>query len=67
MMTLSCLLKASRRLTVAAFSAGVLLVSSLPALAQGVAVAPEAARGARQEELEKVQAEQKRAARTVAS
>ncbi len=34
----------------------------LPALAQGVAVAPEAAKGVRQEELEKVQAEQKRAA-----
>jgi septal ring factor EnvC (AmiA/AmiB activator) len=61
-MTLSRLLKASRRLTVAAFSAGVLLVSSLPALAQGVTVAPEAAKGARQEELEKVQAEQKKAA-----
>ena len=61
-MTLSCLLKASRRLTVAAFSTGVLLVSSLPALAQGVTVAPEAAKGARQEELDKVQAEQKKAA-----
>ena len=61
-MTLSRLIQASRQLTVAAFSAGVLLVSSLPALAQGVAVAPEAAKGVRQEELEKVQAEQKRAA-----
>ena len=61
-MTLSRLLKASRRLSVAAFSAGVLLVFSLPALAQGVTVAPEAAKGARQEELDKVQAEQKKAA-----
>ena len=61
-MTLSRLIQASRQLTVAAFSAGVLLVASLPVLAQGVAVAPEAAKGARQEELEKVQAEQKKAA-----
>jgi septal ring factor EnvC (AmiA/AmiB activator) len=61
-MTLSRLLKASRRLTVAAVSAGVLLASGLPAPAQGVTVAPEAAKGARQEELEKVQAEQKKAA-----
>jgi len=61
-MTLSRLIQASRQLTVAAFSAGVLLASSLPVLAQGVAVAPEAAKGARQEELEKVQAEQKKAA-----
>jgi septal ring factor EnvC (AmiA/AmiB activator) len=61
-MTLSRLLKASRLLTVAAVSAGVLLASGLPAPAQGVTVAPEAAKGARQEELEKVQAEQKKAA-----
>ena len=61
-MTLSCSLEASRRLIAAAFAAGVLLASGPPAAAQGVTVAPEAAKGARQEELDKVQAEQKKAA-----
>ena len=61
-MTLSCLLEASRRLIVAAFAAGVLLASGPPARRRAVTVAPEAAKGARQEELDKVQAEQKKAA-----
>jgi murein hydrolase activator len=59
------LFRAPRRLALGALGAGVLLVAaSLASVAQvaGVTVAPEAAKGARQEELEKVQAEQKRAA-----
>jgi septal ring factor EnvC (AmiA/AmiB activator) len=63
-MTRSCLPKPSRWLIAAAFSAGVLFASNPEVLAQTdpVAVAPEAAKGARQEELDKVQAEQKKAA-----
>ena len=49
-----------------AFGTGVLLAAPRPAPAQGVTVAPEAAKGARQEELEKVQAEQKKAAEAAA-
>jgi septal ring factor EnvC (AmiA/AmiB activator) len=47
-----------------ALAAGALAWAPLPALAQvaGVTVAPEAQKGARQEELDKVQAEQKRSA-----
>jgi murein hydrolase activator len=59
-MTPSSLLKASRRL----IASGVLLLApdlSVQAQTAPVAVAPEAAKGARQEELEKVQAEQKKA------
>src|SRR5262245_46984524 len=62
-------LKASRRLAAAAGGALVLLLAAnAPVLAQatGVTVAPEAARGARQEELDKVQAEQKKAAELAA-
>ncbi len=65
------LIKAPRRLLAGTLGAGIALFAAGPAsFAQqaqpgsavtGVAVAPEAARGARQEELEKVEADQKRA------
>ena len=53
---------APARLLAGAFGALVLLLSGLPSIAQvsGVAVAPEAAKGAREDELEKVRAEQKK-------
>jgi septal ring factor EnvC (AmiA/AmiB activator) len=65
--TLSGMIGAKRQLLAGAFCAGVfLLTANHTSVAQGiestgVAVAPEAAKGAREEELERVRAEQKRA------